>query len=144
MIGGARARLPPATISGGLTYPPQPDCGFSVRRKKLRFAADLYGAFPVKQLFWVLLPVLCVDAGLTVTPGDMTCRPFGAALEVIDGRCDGMPRWDDIERHNPSSDSKKRLMEEFYATGGVSISQNRQRRAIMCRGFAGVLPDAWA
>jgi hypothetical protein len=29
--------------------------------EEVRFAADLYGAFPVKRLFWVLLIVLCSE-----------------------------------------------------------------------------------
>src|SRR6202048_670499 len=27
----------------------------------VKFAVDLYGAFPVKRLFWVVLPVLCSE-----------------------------------------------------------------------------------
>jgi len=30
-------------------------------RPKIRFAMDLYGAFPVKRLFWVVLTVFCSE-----------------------------------------------------------------------------------
>src|SRR6266480_2572002 len=35
------------------------------RLLEVRFAVDLYGALPVKRLFWVVLPVLCSE----VCPG---------------------------------------------------------------------------
>ena len=35
-----------------------PSCRF---RERAKFAVDLYGAFPVKRLFWVVLRVFCSE-----------------------------------------------------------------------------------
>src|ERR1700719_4248153 len=35
-------------------FPPRPTC-------RIKFAVDLYGAFPVKRLFWVVLRVFCSE-----------------------------------------------------------------------------------